>query len=366
MKTTPPPRGRPDPRRREPLWDRVDRNRLVLLGYVALFVAAVVVVFDLMFLVFGGCLVFSVLLRAAMITELEWFLAQRLPNVLLLPSLLFASGAILWAGFALTRSEKWLLRRFDAVLVPKGELLPSKLALKDMAIAAGLPVAPALYLLDTDNVNAFVFAARRRRAVVGVTRGLTKKLDESQQRAVFANLVARLVGGDVIVDTGVAALMWPLHAWRDRQLYRQNDILDEELLDAKQNRREASEFVVPFFLFGVALAIVGEFFALSHRRRQLRAAEKADAEGMLLLKDPQAMLAALERCVQLNNVVVVAGEAFADLFYCWTGDSTDDEDDPEWERVARLREVLGVEGCVAPEEPVPDGSLAPPAPRLLD
>lgn len=366
MRTPPPPKGRPDPRRREPLWDRVDRNRVVLLGYVVLFIAAVVLVFDVMFLLFGGCLVLTVLIRSQMVDELEWLLGQRLVDLLLLPSMLFASAAALWSLFALTRSEKWLLRRFEATFVAKGELMPTKMALKDMAIAGGLKVAPALYLLDTDNVNAFVFAARHRRAVVGVTRGLTERLDEGQQRAVFANLIARLIGGDVIVDTGVAALMWPLHAWRDRQLYRQNDVLNEELLDAKRNRREASEFVVPFFFFGVALAIVAEVFAFSHRRRQLRASEKADAEGMLLLKDPQAMLSALERCVELNNVVVVAGEAFADLFYCWTGDSSDDEDDPEWERVARLREVLGVEGYVAPDEPLSDEAVAPPAPRLLD
>ena len=97
-------------------------------------------------------------------------------------------------------------------------------------------------------------------------------------------------------------------------------------------------------LFGFALAIVGELFAFWQRRGQLRAAEKADAEGMLLLKEPAVMLSALEKCVRYDNVVPRAGDTFSDLFYCWTGDSADDEDDPEWERVARLREVLGVEG----------------------
>ena len=40
-------------------------------------------------------------------------------------------------------------RRLGATLVPKGELLDTKFALKDMAIAAGAAVAPALYLIDT-------------------------------------------------------------------------------------------------------------------------------------------------------------------------------------------------------------------------
>ena len=79
------------------------------------------------------------------------------------------------------------------------------------------------------------------------------------------------------------------------------------------------------------------------------------------------MLGALRRCVELDNLVPAAGEAFAELFYCWTGVATNDEVDPEWERVARLREVLGVEGATWPggDVSVDEGMLLPPkAPRL--
>ena len=51
------PKGYPDARRREPLWDRVDANRLRLAGYVALFVVSAVVVFDAMFILLGGVFV---------------------------------------------------------------------------------------------------------------------------------------------------------------------------------------------------------------------------------------------------------------------------------------------------------------------
>jgi len=85
---------------------------------------------------------------------------------------------------------------------------------------------------------------------------------------------------------------------------------------------------------------------------------------MLLLKDPAAMLSALERCVRYDNVVPQSGETFGELFYCWTGDSTNDENDPEWERVARLREVLGVEGHVADDVPAGESALAPSAPSV--
>lgn len=50
---------------------------------------------------------------------------------------------------------------------------------------------------------------------------------------------------------------------------------------------------------------------------------------MLLLKEPRAMLSALETCIRHNNFVPTAGPGFAQLFYCWTGDATNDEEDPE-------------------------------------
>ena len=52
------------------------------------------------------------------------------------------------ALFTLSRSKKWLLVRVKATLVPKGELIDAKMALKDMAIAAGLPISPALHLIE--------------------------------------------------------------------------------------------------------------------------------------------------------------------------------------------------------------------------
>jgi len=76
-------------------------------------------------------------------------------------------------------------------------------------------------------------------------------------------------------------------------------------------------------------------------------AEKADAEAMLLLKDPAEMLAGLSRVLEVNNTVPGAMEAYSMLFFCWAGFGYAPEDDPEMVRVGRLREVLGAEGSGA-------------------
>ena len=349
----------------EPLWDRVDANRTRLAVFVVLFVAGSVLGFVLLFV---APITFFIVLRLFADASTAAAMHAFWSAVLSIGAV-FGALASAWAAFTLLRSEKWLLKRLGATLVPTGQLLQTKMALKDIAIAAGLNVAPALYVIDTRSTNAFVFAARRRRAVVGVTWGFVTKLSVDEQRAAFANLVARLRSGDTITATGITALMWPVHAWRMSRFAA----ADKEFDDFKATGARDSDgsgsgsggFVL-YFLFGMGFAIVSELAAAGHRRSQLSTAEKADAEGMLLLKDPVSMLDALNHCVELDNLVPSAGEAFAELFYCWTGASSGEADDPEWQRVARLREVLGVEGGTwTPHEGLADGAGLPPrAPRL--
>ncbi len=247
-----------------------------------------------------------------------------------------------------------------------------------MAIASGFEVAPALYVMETGNANAFIFAHRSRRAVVGVTRGLVERMDEDEQRAVFANLMARLKAGDIATATSITAIMRPLWALRDRDITRTDSrvIVDRPepgttRISTVGHQRDATEdaqawlALGPFLVMAGLFVIVSEIVLFRRRHTDLRRAEKADAEGMLLLKDPRSMLSALEKTVRFNNWVPNAGPGFASLFYCWTGDDTDDENDPEWQRVTKLREVLGVEGMappvIAPNEHV---LRPPPAPRV--
>lgn len=360
------PAGHPDPARREPLWDRVDSNRIALAAYVALFVVAATASFDL--LVLPAAFLLSLAVASVLGWEELLFVLGHPGLIWMVASAALAVAAFVWALYALSRCEGWLVRRLGAKLAPTGELIDTKMALKDMAIASGHLIAPALYVIETRSVNAFIFSAHRRRAVVGVTSGMVERLTIDEQRAVFANLMARMVAGDTVVATGVTSILWPMYAWRELTRRRHNERIDDPfgISDHATGVAAAWLLVVPFVLFGFAFAIVGELLVAGHRRKQLRTAEKADAEGMLLLKDPATMLSALEKSVRYDNLVPSAGEALTGLFYCWTGLSTNDDADPEWHRVARLREVLGVEGVVQ-EMPVADSPVmaaAPLPPRL--
>ena len=74
--------------------------------------------------------------------------------------------------------------------------------------------------------------------------------------------------------------------------------------------------------------------------------EKADAEGMLLLKDPSPMLSALGKASRSSNDVGVSDPSYDGIFYAATS-GTPQVDRIEQRRYERLREVLGTEGLAA-------------------
>ena len=354
----------------EPLWERVDRNRVKL----AFFILAYLL---------------SIALSAGVIAGAAALLVGAVSPALLLQGsyLAFAGGVAqvasaaalvigsVWVAYAMMRSEKRLLRELGAVLTPTGEYMPTKLALKDMSLAAGFGHAPPLWVIpDCTRINAFAIGRTHRGAVIGVTQGFVDRLDEDEQRAVFANLMARLCNGDVPVATAVSALVGPLWSMRDKDLRRDDGAIFEEPKDyfglsainvSRRATSEATNGAILFLLYGLVV-VLSEVLLRGHQAAALLTAEKADAEGMLLLKDPRTMLRALEKVLDANNTVPTAGEAYSDLFYCWAGFGYAPEDDPEYERIARLREVLGIEGLV--EEPdfrdavTPEEDVVPVAP----
>ena len=342
----------------EPLQRRVERNRWKFLAFMVVFSTVTALA---LFLVLGGVTLVALLLAYGALDGAAT--PVRVP-------LLAAAGVALcvawgWTLARLSRSEAWLVSRVDARVVASGHLLPTRSALRDMTIAAGLPKTPPLFLIDTSGVNAFVVGRSADRARIGVTRGFVERIDLDEQRAVFANLIARVLTLDTLWATAVSALMGPIWAMRDYDLrYEPSDPLADDRLAGGRRKPIEDDRAAMFVLYGLAV-IITEFLSWYHQEAAWSASEKADAEGMLLLKDPHAMLNAIENVLERNNHVPTAGDAYSQLFFCWAGFGFAPEQDPEMRRVARLRETLGAEGAAyVPRPNVPGWPTAPRAPRL--
>lgn len=331
----------------EPLWDRIERNRLKTGAFIGFFILSAALTAGVIVAVAG------VFLGVVLVSPGGFDDYFRAYPFLVAGAL--AVGAALGAAHVvrtLTSPERRLPVAFGAARSATGTLLPTKSALHDMAVAAGYRYAPPLWVIgDCERINAFAVGLSERTAIVGVTRGFVERLSPASQRAVFANLMARLRAGDTMWATAVSSIMGPIWASRASALRKQEeheDPVTEMVLEngtrlggEKQSAAVLGGFVVEFLS-----VVLTELLMAGHERAALAAAEKADSEGMLLLKDPEAMLQGLRDVLEANNTVPGAGEAYSMLFFCWAGFGYAPEDDPEMARIGRLREVIGAAGAL--------------------
>jgi Zn-dependent protease with chaperone function len=342
------PSTRPRRGRSEPLWDRIERNRVKVALFIGAFVVAAAVALALM-VGLGGLLVAGALTEqgsgADFLAALPWVTAGGF--------LLGVGLAVAHVSRMLTHPDQRLPGLFGAIPCQRGSLPATESALQDMALAAGLPVPPRLWLIeDCERVNAFALGMEEGVTIVGVTRGLVERTSADDQRAVFANLVARIRAGDTLWATVLSAIMGPIWGQRAVQLRKDTPLQDEptwgEALTggiSQSHPRQSDEGVVGGFVLGFFGVILTEILMAGHERAAMAAAEKSDAEGMLLLKDPEQMLTGLANVLQADNTVPGADEAYSGLFFCWAGFGYAPEDDPEMRRIGRLREVLGAAGA---------------------
>jgi heat shock protein HtpX len=206
-----------------------------------------------------------------------------------------------------------------------------------LSLAAGIP-APTVYVLETEEINAFATGRDPDHASLVVTRGLLGKLNRQEVEGVIAHEVAHIRNRDslfmtlVAVLVGLAAILshvilrtfWYGGVRRDRRERRGGGIT-------------ALVLVVGFILAIFAPIIVRLVqFAVSRRREYL-----ADASGVELTRYPEGLASALEKIMMTNQGKLDVSEAVSHLFISDPTHSSLDSlfatHPPLKERIRRLR-----------------------------
>lgn len=348
----------------EPLWVRVDRNRIQLAVFVVLFVSGSAALLSLAFVAVPGALI-GAFGAGELLDGDAWF--ANLPCVVLAAfgGLLLVGGFM--AAVQLSNAEDWVRSRFGGRPLADGEAPSLTQAVADMTIATGLASAPQVMMLPDPSINAFAIGTDRGRATIGVTQGLLAGMDGDEQRAVVAALAARVVAGDIYFATALAALMGPIKAIRgSRKAARSTGGATAtatangcsgcgdgcsgcgDLGDLGDGCGQAFAIaIVIAIIVAVTYAAVRTaawIVTLWARALHRTSHEKSDAEGMLLLKDPVPMLSALRKALTWSNYVSGGDVAYDGIFYVATS-GTPAVERAERKRFDRLREVLGVEGA---------------------
>jgi heat shock protein HtpX len=123
-----------------------------------------------------------------------------------------SSGIILFAGIAVLFnlvmfwfSAKLALKTSKARPIDRSEAPELYRDVEEIAGRAGVPM-PALYLIPSEQPNAFATGRNPKNAVVAVTEGLLRYLPRDQVKGVLAHEVAHIANRDILVMT-IAAMI---------------------------------------------------------------------------------------------------------------------------------------------------------------
>ena len=142
-----------------------------------------------------------------------WLLIAGLTGLLFAIGFLLG-GAFLWlfVGFAIAMnlagyfwSDKIALKASRAQPVEPGSMPQLEADVQDLAARAGVPV-PRLYLIPSEQPNAFATGRNPQHAAVAVTEGLLQHLPPDQVKSVLAHEFGHIKNRDILVSS-IAALV---------------------------------------------------------------------------------------------------------------------------------------------------------------
>jgi heat shock protein HtpX len=213
-------------------------------------------------------------------------------------------------------------------------------SVEGLSIAAGIP-KPKIYVIDSEELNAFATGKDQEHASISVTTGLMSQLNRQELEGVIAHEMSHIRNRDIQFMTLVAVLVG-LASILSHILLR-NLRFSSRSRDGR-GRGKGSGIEIVVLLVGVILAIIAPFvtrlvqLAVSRRREYL-----ADASGAELTRYPDGLASALEKIMKFNTGKMDVDEAVSHLFFADPTHSPLDHlyatHPPIEDRIKRLREM---------------------------
>lgn len=236
----------------------------------------------------------------------------------LLSGLMLAAGFFIGGNYGLTIalaiaivlnfgsyyfSDKIVLRMYRAQPAKKTEYLQLHKMVEDVAHKAGIP-KPKIYIVPTDNNNAFATGRNPKNAVVAVTQGILKILDEKELKGVIAHEIAHVKNRDILVATIAATIAAVIS-------YLAMMARFAAIFGGMRDDRGGN--MLSILLLAILTPIIAMIIqlAISRSREYL-----ADATGAKFTKEPKALASALRKLEQANknNPIRFGSPAASSLF----------------------------------------------------
>lgn len=155
-------------------------------------------------------------------------------------------------------------------------------AVENMSIASGLPM-PKVYIMESEQINAFASGRDPKHAVMCVTTGALKKLNKQELEGVIAHEMSHIANFDIRFMTLTAVLIGMISILAEiflRSLWFSNS--DDD--------RGNAIFIVIGIIFAILAPIAAQLVSLAISRKREFA---ADATGVKLTRYPTGLKNAL-------------------------------------------------------------------------
>jgi len=217
--------------------------------------------------------------------------------------------SILISFFSYWYSDKIVLAISKAKLVEKKDNPELYRLVENLCITAGLPL-PKIYIIQSEQPNAFATGRNPQHAVVAVTQGLLSRLERSELEGVLAHELAHIGNRDTLLSTIIVVLVGLVVILTDF-FFR---ISFWEGFGGRNDRGGGRARII-MILVALALAILAPLFAtlmkvaISRKREFL-----ADATGSLLTRYPEGLARALEKISRDPHPFPAANDATSHLY----------------------------------------------------
>ena len=230
------------------------------------------------------------------------------------------------------RSDRAILRMHNAQVLTPGDRFGLHDMVADLARNAGLPT-PAVYLMNTDQPNAFATGRNPQNAAVAVTSGLLRTLSREELAGVVAHELAHIRNHDTAIMTVTATFAGAISMLANFALF----------FGGSRERMGMIGTLAMMFLAPMAAAVVQ--MAISRTREY--AADKAGAE---ICGQPMWLADALQKiamgAARIDNHAAERNPATAHMFiinplHAHKHDSLFATHPATENRIAALRELAG-------------------------
>ncbi len=226
-------------------------------------------------------------------------------------------------------SDKIALSSVKAKPAPREKYPLYHDVVEGMCLASGLP-KPKLYVMDSEDINAFATGRNPENSAICVTTGAIKKLDRRELEGVIAHEMSHIANYDIRYMTLTTTLVGMLAIFSE--LFLRSLWFGNRDRDGRQ---------ALFLILGIILAIISPIIVYLIQMAISRKREfAADASAVKFTRYPPGLIKALEKIKkETSSKKKEIPKAIAPLFFTNPFGKLDSTHPPIEERIKRLRRM---------------------------